>query len=391
MQTGLDQLLGNSISLGKSRRIGLVTHPAAIASTTGNRCSATRFFAQSSQYQLIRLFGPEHGITGEAQDLIPVTQSAKNTVIPVVSLYGDSFESLTPSSEQLEDLDALVIDLQDVGSRYYTFQATMLYCMLACEKVGLPVWVLDRPNPLGGIVVEGPTIRSGFVSFVGPKPIATRHGMTMGELAQFYQADYFPELQLEVIPCRGWDRSTSGFEKRLWFPPSPNMPTVDTAIVYPGICLIEGTNMSEGRGTTRPFEMIGFPGVSGESICNLLLHEKIEGVEFLPISFRPTFQKHAGKSCGGIFIIPTKGFQPVRTGLAVLWAFKKLLQERFQWRTETYEFVSDIPAIDLLFGSDRERLALDTGEYWRDIAKTWEPEEVEFRERSTPYRIVESA
>ncbi len=375
--TGLDVLARDGFAPLRGKRVGLVTHPAALSGTLR---SAAELFAERTN--LVALFGPEHGFTGEAQDLIPVAGSA--SAIPVHSLYSDTFESLKPTPDMLAGLDVLAIDLVDVGSRYYTFQATMLYCLEACADAGVPVVVLDRPNPLGR-AVEGPIVRDGFASFVGAHPIATRHGLTIGELARLYRAERAPNVDLRVIPC-----DAHATVDRFLLPPSPNMPTVATAIVYPGMCLVEGTNLSEGRGTTRPFEYVGFPGIDPRRLAERLNAEELPDVRFLPVTFRPTFQKHAGQSCGGVFVAPTgEAFQPVRTGLAVLIAFRDLLGDRFRWRTERYEFVEHIPAIDLLFGSDRERTMIDAGARWRDIAKLWEPEEAAFRERSAACRAAE--
>lgn len=378
MRSGLDVLRDGGFAVLRGKRVGLVTHPAAMDDQLR---SAAELVAES--VNLVALFGPEHGITGEAQDLIPVADGGEWPV-RVYSLYGDTFDSLKPTPVMLRGLDALVIDLVDIGSRYYTFQATMLYCLEACAATGLPVVLLDRPNPLGR-AVEGPTIQSGFESFVGVHPICTRHGMTMGELAKLYQAERVPGVDLTVIPCVWPD--VQRIKTRFSLPPSPNMPTGDTALVYPGMCLIEGANLSEGRGTTRPFEYVGFPGVNPKELVTRLRRSKIEGVDFLPVSFRPTFQKHAGQTCGGVFVVPVVGFQPVRAGLAVLSAFRELLGDTFRWRTEIYEFVDHIPAIDLLFGSDRERLAIDAGASWRDIAAVWELEEADFRERRKPHLL----
>jgi uncharacterized protein YbbC (DUF1343 family) len=297
---------------------------------------------------------------------------------------------LRPTSEQLAGLDVLVIDLQDVGSRYYTFPTTMLYCLEAAAKVGLRCVVLDRPNPLGGETVEGPTLRPGFESFVGAHPIAIRHGLTVGELARLYKMERKIDVELEVVACKGlrpdmdWD--STGLP---WVLPSPNMPTVETAFVYPGQCLIEGTNLSEGRGTTRPFELCGAPGIDARRVCQRLTNENLPGVAFRPAWFQPTFQKHAGQRCGGLqmHITDRTSFRAVRTGLAVLAALRDAAGERFAWRTEEYEFVRDPIAIDLLFGSDRERRALEAGEGWRDIAAAWESEEAEFRDRRRPYLL----
>jgi uncharacterized protein YbbC (DUF1343 family) len=384
---GLDELTRRGFAELRDRRVGLVTHPAAC---THELRTTVDVFAAAAGVRLTTLFGPEHGFTGEAQDLEGVSggRSHPRYGVPVVSLYGDTFTSLKPTADQLRGIDALVIDLQDVGSRYYTFQATMLYCLEAAGAVGMKsVYILDRPNPIGGDV-EGPPIRPGFESFVGAHPIPTRHGLTVGELARLYQNERGISLNVTIIPCGGWKRSMHWEETgRFWLPPSPNMPAVSTAVVYPGMCLIEGTNLGEGRGTTRPFEYVGFPGVDPYQIAERLNAEELPGVEFLPVEFRPTFQKHAGKTCGGVFVAVTdrSAFRPVRTGLAVIAAFRELLGDAFRWRTERYEFVDDKPAIDLLFGSDRERLALEAGVPWREIAAGWEPEEAAFRERRKGY------
>jgi uncharacterized protein YbbC (DUF1343 family) len=281
---------------------------------------------------------------------------------------------LRPTPAQLADIDLLMIDLVDIGSRYYTFAATMLYCLEEAARAGQPVLVLDRPNPLGGIAVEGPSLQPGFESFVGPHPIPTRHGRTIGELARLFQSERNIHVEVEVVECQGWQRHQDHDATGLpWVMPSPNMPTLDTAYVYPGMCLIEGTNLSEGRGTTRPFELCGFPGVDSHKLARELNDFALPGIIFRPVVFKPTFQKHAGQLCGGVQLHVTdrKTFQPVRTGLAVLWSLRRHAGDRFQWRTEEYEFVTNPIAIDLLFGSDRERLMIEAGAHWRDIAATW--------------------
>jgi uncharacterized protein YbbC (DUF1343 family) len=369
-------------------RVGLVTHPAAVDRRLGHACE---LLAAAPGVHLAALFGPEHGWMGEAQDLIGVQGGADPySGLRVHSLYGDTFESLKPTQEQLRDLDALVIDLQDVGSRYYTFQATMLFCLEAAARLGLRVVVLDRPNPLGGDAVEGPLLQSGYESFVGIHPLATRHGMTIGELARLYQAERKLGGELVVIPCEGWRREMDFEQTSLpWVLPSPNMPAVETAFVYPGQCLLEGTNLSEGRGTTRPFELCGAPWIDPRKLCRRLQDEAWPGVIFRPAWFRPTFQKFAGQSCAGVQLHVTdrKTYQPVRTSVALLAVLRDLSGDAFSWRRETYEFVSDRPAIDLLFGSDRERKALESGVSARDIGRPWEAEEEAFRRRRQPYLL----
>jgi uncharacterized protein YbbC (DUF1343 family) len=396
VRTGLDVLRAEGFARLAGKRVGLVTHPAAVSrgrpGAEGTR-SAADLFAVAPGVTLAALFGPEHGLTAAAQDLVGVAGGVHPRYgVPVFSLYGDRFETLVPTPDMLAGLDVLVIDLQDVGSRYYTFQATALYCLEACGRAGLPVTVLDRPNPLGLRAVEGPALKPGFASFVGPHDVAIRHGLTMGELARLYLAERTLPTRVEVVACDGLTRGDGWPADLPWLPPSPNMPTVDTARVYPGMCLIEGTNLSEGRGTCRPFELVGHPALDPHRFCDALSAEGLPGVEFLPAGFKPMFQKHAGVECGGAFVRPTgDDFRPVRTGLAVLAVAKRLLGDRFRWRTERYEFVDDKPAIDLLFGNDRERRRLDAGAGWREIADGWEAAEAAFAERRTPYQIYPDA
>jgi uncharacterized protein YbbC (DUF1343 family) len=388
VQTGLDRLVVEQFARLRGQRVGLVAHPASVDCELRHAIELT---AAAPGVTLAAVFGPEHGLLGEAQDLIGIADDKDPlSGLRCYSLYGDTFASLTPTPAMLRDLDVLVIDLQDVGSRYYTFQATMLYCLEAAAGVGVRVVVLDRPNPLGGTAVEGPTIRPGFESFVGAHPIATRHGLTIGELAGLYRAERRIDVELEVVPCAGWSREMDFERTRLpWVLPSPNMPTVDTTFVYPGQCLIEGTNVSEGRGTTRPFELCGAPDVDAAELCRGLNGAGLAGVTFRPAWFQPTFQKHAGRRVGGcqLHVTDRHAFQPVRTGLAVLAAFRTALVDRFAWRTEEYEFIRDKPAIDILFGSDRERRALESGADWRDVATAWEVEEREFRDRGRQFLL----
>jgi uncharacterized protein YbbC (DUF1343 family) len=382
VQTGLDVLLRDGLDALRGLRIGLVANPATVDSQLRQ---AADLFAEAPHVRLAALFGPEHGFSGGAQDLIGVADAVHpHYGCPVHSLYSDTLESLRPSPDALRGLDALVIDLPDIGSRYYTFQATTLYCLEAAARYDLPVVVLDRPNPLNGLTIEGPGIQPGYESFVGPHSIPTRHGMTLGELAQMYVAERGLHMAMHVVSCEGWRREQYFDESGLpWVMPSPNMPTLDTAIVYPGQCLIEGTNISEGRGTTRPFEICGAPWLSPFSLVNRVEHMDLPGVRFRPISFRPTFHKFAGQNCGGVQLHVTDrvAFRPVRTSLALLTAIRAESPEHFRWRTEPYEFVADRPAIDLLFGCSRERLAIQAGLSPTDIARPWAEEETAFQAR----------
>jgi uncharacterized protein YbbC (DUF1343 family) len=387
MRTGLEVFLARRCDPVRGQRVGLLSHAAAV---DPHYRPAAQLLHESGAVQLAVLFGPEHGLATVAQDLEGVAPGSDPlTGLPVVSLYGQTIDSLRPTTQQLDGLEALVIDLVDVGSRYYTFQASMLYCLQAAAQARLRVVVLDRPNPLGGLTVEGPTVRPGFASFVGASPVATRHGLTLGELALFYRARLGLDVDLVVVPCEGWRRAAYFDQTGLsWVMPSPNMPALETALVYPGQCLIEGTNLSEGRGTTRPFELCGAPGVDAAALARRLAAEELPGVVFRPAWFRPTFQKHAGRTCGGVQLHVTDrdAFRPVRTGLAVLAALRQAA-EGFAWRTEPYEFVADRPAIDLLFGSDRERVGLEAGQGWRELARAWEDEEEAFRQERRPFLL----
>jgi uncharacterized protein YbbC (DUF1343 family) len=388
VQTGLDVLVRDGFAPLRGLRVGLVANPAAVDASLRH---AADLLADAPQVRLGSLFGPEHGFGGEAQDLIGVGDALHPRYrCPVYSLYGDHVDSLRPRPEALRGLDLLVIDLPDIGSRYYTFQATMLFCLDAAGASDLPVIVLDRPNPLNGVTVEGPTIQPGYESFVGPHPIPTRHGLTLGELAHLYAAEREIRVALHVIRCEGWRREHYFDETFLpWVLPSPNMPTLETAIVYPGQCLVEGTNLSEGRGTTRPFELCGAPWVNADRVANRLAADQLPGVTFRPVTFRPTFHKFAGQLCGGVQLHVTErvAFRPVRTSLALLAAFRAEGTAHFRWRTEPYEFVEDVPAIDLLFGGSRERLAIQAGLPADQISRPWAEDEAAFKARREPFLL----
>ncbi len=391
--SGLDVLVSQGGDLVQGKTIGLVTHAAGVDRHL--RSSIDRLCAIPG-VSLPIVFGPEHGLHGQAQDLIGVGDDQAGPIASqrhprVVSLYGTTFESLKPTPQQLAGLDLLIIDMQDVGSRFYTFQATMKYCMQVALPRGLNVLVLDRPNPIGGLQVEGPMLQAGYESFVGAHPMAVRHGLTLGELARIYHRQISQDHpghtlgQLQVIGCQGWSRQMYFDDCRLpWVLPSPNMPSLDTAIVYPGQCLFEGTNLSEGRGTTRPFEICGAPWIDAVHLADAMQKIGLPGVVFRPVWFRPTFQKHAGIDCGGVQIHVTNRelFLPVRTSLALLIQMRSQSVERFAWRTEIYEFVREPIAIDLLFGSSQERLAIEQGVSWQEIAKGWESQEQQYLESS---------
>jgi uncharacterized protein YbbC (DUF1343 family) len=313
----------------------------------------------------------------------------RKTGVPVHSLYGATVASLQPMAEQLAGLDSLVFDIQDIGARYYTYQATMLLCMEAAARARIAFIVLDRPNPIGGNAVEGPRLVPGFESFCGLHDIAPRHGMTVGELASLYARERgLRDLDLRVVECRGWRRSMHHRETtRHWVIPSPNMPTPDAALVYPGMCLLEGTNLSEARGTTRPFETFGAPWLDADALVERLSSRRLPGVRFRPATFRPWADKHQGQTCHGAELVVTdrERFRPFRTGLACVIDARALVPEKFAWRTEPYEFVDHVPAFDLLCGSARERLAVERGASLEELQSAWVPEERAFRARRRQY------
>jgi uncharacterized protein YbbC (DUF1343 family) len=391
VETGLDVLCRDRLDLVRGRRVGVLCHPASVAS------DLTHIVDRLIEVGVrpARLFGPEHGVRGEAQDMIGVDDERDGrTGIAVTSLYGETFASLTPSAAELADVDVLVVDLQDVGSRYYTYVWTMALALGAAAAARVAVLVLDRPNPIDGVSIEGGTVRAGCESFVGLGAVPVRHGLTIGEVARLVAAGMpwggprFARAldgDVTVLPMRGWRRAMTFAETGLpWVMPSPNMPTPDTALVYPGQCLFEATNLSEGRGTTRPFELVGAPFLDGYAWAAAL--PPLPGVRMRPLSFRPTFHKFAGRPCGGVqlHVSDRTTFRPYLTGLALIAAARKLAPADFRWRTEPYEFVADPPAIDLLTGSDEFRRAVEGGGDARDVAACYAPFEREFAELRRP-------
>jgi uncharacterized protein YbbC (DUF1343 family) len=386
VRSGLDVLAAERFRRLRGRRVGLVCNPTAVTARLGH---AADLLHAAPRVELAALFGPEHGVRGDAQYMAAVGGEVDaRTGVAVHSLYGETADSLRPPSATLDGLDALLFDIQDVGTRYYTYQATMMLCMEAAADAKIAFVVLDRPNPIDGLLVEGPRLRPGFESFCGLHDLAVRHGMTVGELALLFRAERKLELELELVECEGWRRRQRYRDTGLpWVFPSPNMPTPETALVYPGMCLLEGTNLSEGRGTTRPFELFGAPWLDGARLAEELARERLPGVLFRPVSFVPTWDKHAAARCHGVelFVTDPARYRPFRTGLACVVHARRQDPDRFRWRTETYEFVEGVPAFDLLCGSAREREAIEGGATVAELARRFAPEERAFARRRGAY------
>jgi uncharacterized protein YbbC (DUF1343 family) len=373
MLVGLDRLPAEAALARELRsvRVGLLCHPASV----DGRLIHARRVLDAMGVRVALVFGPEHGYGGEAQDMVGVPDARDALGTPIRSLYGEHFDDLSPSPGDLRAIDLLVVDLQDVGARYYTFVWTAVLAMRACARAGVRVLVLDRPNPLGDdpATIEGGRQEKGYCSFVGLEPVPVRHALTLGELVAWraevegVAADGLRVLATTGLPA-GRDASSWG---RPFVMPSPNMPTFETALVYPGGCLLEGTNLSEGRGTTRPFELVGAPWIDGTRLAAELDALGLPGCRARALTFRPMFQKHAGAVCGGVQVHVTdpSSFRPYATYLALValaWAQEPA---RFAFRTARYEFRDDVPAFDLLTGSAEARERILRGDPARDVAE----------------------
>lgn len=377
MKTGLDIFEKKWPRRLSGAMAGLVVHPPSV---NKNLEHAVDLFLKSKKLRLNSLFGPQHGIRGETQDNMIEWKGFRDrkTGLPVYSLYSSTRR---PEPDMLKDTDVLVIDMQDIGARYYTFIWTMELCMQSCVETGKSLVILDRPNPLGGKIAEGPVLTMDYASFVGRRPLAVRHGMTIGEIGNYLKNEFYPSLDLYIIVMEGWTRDMWFDETGLpWVMPSPNMPTLDTAVVYPGMCLMEGTNVSEGRGTTRPFEIFGAPFVNPDDAVKYLDDLKLPGVVFRPMYFQPTFQKHAGTLCGGaqIHVTDRHRFRPFKTAVGILKAMHDLYPKRFKWKRPPYEYEKKKMPIDILAGSKRLRLDIEQRVSLHTMEKGWEEECREF-------------
>lgn len=389
VRTGLDVWVAQEFTALRGRRVGVIVNPTSVDSQFRHLAD---LLASAPGVKLAALFGPEHGIRGEAQYMVAVGDEPRDPVtgVPVYSLYGSTFESLSPRPEWLEGLDALVFDIQDVGSRYYTYVYTMALAMKAAAQAKVPFFVLDRPNPINGIDLEGNLLAEEYRSFVGLYALPNRHGMTAGELARYFNEVEKFGCELTVVSCEGWKRSQFWDATGLHFaPPSPNMPTPETALVYPGMCLGEGTNVSEGRGTTRPFEQFGAPFLDGRALVQRLSREDLPGVRFRAVSFTPTFDKHRGVSCSGamMHVVDRHAFRPLRTGIAIFQACYELGGKDFAWRTDAYEFVDQIPAFDLLCGTDQVRKGIEAGAPLSKLTEGFDAQAQQFERTRQKYLL----
>jgi len=370
VRPGIDVLLSDSLHLVTGRRVGLVTNHTGIDAE--GRASIDRL-AEHPQVDLVALFSPEHGIRGSAEAGVLIDDDMDpSTGLPIHSLYGGT---LRPTPQMLEGLDVLLFDIQDIGTRYYTYVYTMAYAMEAAGEHGIPFVVLDRPNPVGGIHVQGNVLDPAYASFVGLFPLPMRHGMTPGELARLYRAEFGIEAELHLVPLEGWRREMLFPDTGLpWRAPSPNMPDVESALHYPGTCLFEGTNLSVGRGTDRPFQWVGAPWLDGDALASALTALEIPGVAFHPVRFTPRDPgdgKYDGVELGGVRLEVTDPdlYDPARAGVALLVESRRLAGDRWEWRSDHF---------DRLAGTQRLRIGVEDGAGMEEIIQGWAEELAEF-------------
>ena len=386
VKLGLEKALEQSESIFKKQRIGLICNQASV---DHNFDHAADVFFENDNTNLTALFGPQHGIRGDVQDNMIETAHTidKKTNLPIYSLYS---ETRQPTEDMLSNLDTIVFDLQDVGCRVYTFIYTMANAMIACAKHGKKMVVCDRPNPINGIDIEGNLLEETYKSFVGQYPIPMRHGLTAGELAKLFNEEFDINCDLTVVPMENWSRADFFDETDApWAMPSPNMPTVDTAIIFPATVYFEGTQISEGRGTMRPFEIIGAPFIESNELAEALAELRLPGLKFCATNFIPTFQKHANVSCGGVFIhvIDRKIYQPVLAGIALVKTIYDLYKDDFKWKDPPYEYVYDLNPFDVISGTDKIRKFIESGVDLNTIKLYWKNDVESFREQREKYLL----
>ncbi len=376
--TGLETILSNFPSSMKGKRVGILCHAPSI---TKDFRHITEIFAEQKNCRLSAIFGPQHGLHGQTQDNMIEWQSIMHPVfkIPLFSLYG---KNRKPTPEMLNEIDVLLIDLQDVGARLYTYIWTVKLCMDACSEKGIPVILLDRPNPVGKMQCDGPVLKEKYFTFVGGACVPLCHRMTIGEMALWLKEKYYPNCNLEIIWMKNWKRDSLFSETGLpWVLPSPNMPTEKSAIVYPGIVLIEALNISEGRGTTIPFELFGSPDIDIVKLKRSLVNRNIPGCIFREHGFIPAFHKFAGEYCSGLQIHVTdiSGYRPVATALEIFDAILETSPYALAFKNPPYEYEYNHMPFDILSGDSGMREVLIHRKSLKDEKQRWQSEIEEFR------------
>ncbi len=368
---GLDVFLEKFPRALRGKRLGIVCHAASISRSYSHILDALLLHPDARPGAV---FGPQHGLFGQTQDNMIEWEGGyihPRYGVPIYSLYG---QTRKPTPHMLSEVDALLVDLQDVGARPYTYLWTLKLCMEACEENGIELWVLDRPNPIAALPEDGPLLDDSFHSFVGGAPIPLCHRMTIGEIAILLRDVYYKKTELNVVWMDGWWRDSLWAETGLpWVFPSPNMPTPDTAVVYPGMVLFEATNASEGRGTTRPFELFGAPYIDPQRLLKRLHTMPLSGCIVREHSFIPTFQKWAGEYCGGLQIHVTapRAYLSVATSACILTGLHELWAEQFSFKPPPYEYETEKMPFDILSGDETLRKAIENGEEIADVAETW--------------------
>ncbi len=388
IKLGLEVLLAERLDLLRGARVGLICNPTSVNHQWQH---AADLLHAHPAVNLTTLFGPQHGIRGETQDNMIEWAGFQDrrTGVMAHSLYGTTRQ---PTADMLREVDVLIFDVQDVGTRVYTFIYTMALAMQAARAFGKRFVVLDRPNPIGSTQIEGSLLEGGHESFVGMFPIPMRHGMTVAELARLFNREFGIGCELAVVPMQGYQREWYYDETDApWIIPSPNLPTVDGCVVYPGTVFLEGTMISEGRGTTRPFELIGAPYAQAYEVAEYLNHLHLPGVHFRPHSFLPTFQKHAGQICHGIqiHVCSRQEFKPVLTGIAVIKALHDLYPQEFQWKEPPYEYELNRMPFDVIAGTKKLRKQIVARVPLNEIAAAWQADERAFSKQRQAFLLYE--
>jgi uncharacterized protein YbbC (DUF1343 family) len=382
VRSGIEVLLSDSLHLIQGQRVGLLTNHTGIYwigdGTVGSTIDA---LYEASNVDLVALYAPEHGIRGQEQGGASIDSGRdERTGVPIHSLYG---EVRKPTPAMLESVDVLLFDMQDIGARYYTYVSTMALAMEAAGEQDIPFIVLDRPNPVRGDIVQGNLLKPGYETFVGMYPVPMRHGMTAGELAQLYVGEFGLEVDLHVVPLDGWTRDMTFDQTQLpWVPPSPNMPSVESALAYPGTCLFEGTPISVGRGTDRAFQWVGAPWLDGVQLAESLNGYGINGVRFEAITFTPQNagdRKFEGQEVSGVLLIPeSTDYDASKAAVAMLLETYSMSGDDWLWAEAHF---------DRLAGTDSLRLSIEAGADFAELTSAWESETQAFEQLRSPYLI----